>query len=162
MDDLRDDIALHRSLRQPERFERGTRGTLMRFAEVRKSEGRPGMLIRKDGCMHCEDPGCLKACPSPGASCNTPTHRRFPRENCIGCGYCVTGCPFDVPRHLEETRKRINAPVLRPGCVGLEPGLREACPTGAIVFGTKEDMKQHAEERIEALKSRGFDQSGPL
>lgn len=36
----------------------------------------------------------------------------------------------------------------------------KACPTGAIVFGTKEDMKQHAEERIEDLKSRGFDQAG--
>jgi formate dehydrogenase iron-sulfur subunit len=28
------------------------------------------------------------------------------------------------------------------------------------VFGTKEDMKQHAEERIIDLKSRGFDQAG--
>src|SRR2546428_840037 len=24
-------------------------------------------LLRKDGCMHCADPGCLKACPAPGA-----------------------------------------------------------------------------------------------
>ena len=33
----------------------------------------------------------------------------------------------------------------------------KSCPTGAIVFGTKEDMKQHAAERIEDLKSRGFE-----
>ena len=35
----------------------------------------------------------------------------------------------------------------------------KSCPTGAIVFGTKEDMK-HAAERIEDLKSRGFEQAG--
>jgi len=28
------------------------------------------------------------------------------------------------------------------------------------VFGTKEDMQQHAAERVEDLKSRGFDQAG--
>ena len=28
------------------------------------------------------------------------------------------------------------------------------------MFGTKEDMKQHAAERIEDLKSRGFEQAG--
>jgi formate dehydrogenase iron-sulfur subunit len=44
--------------------------------------------------------------------------------------------------------------------VGLEPACVKACPTGAIVFGTKDDMKDHAEERIADLKSRGFDQAG--
>ncbi|WP_442954312.1 4Fe-4S binding protein, partial [Paracoccus sp. APAP_BH8] len=24
-------------------------------------------------------------------------------ENCIGCGYCVTGCPFDIPRISQKT-----------------------------------------------------------
>jgi len=44
--------------------------------------------------------------------------------------------------------------------VGLEPACIKACPTGALVFGTKEDMQQHAAERVEDLKSRGFDQAG--
>ena len=35
----------------------------------------------------------------------------------------------------------------------------KACPTGALVFGTKEDMTQHAAERVQDLKSRGFEQA---
>jgi formate dehydrogenase iron-sulfur subunit len=44
--------------------------------------------------------------------------------------------------------------------VGLEPACIKSCPTGALVFGTKEDMKEHAAERIEDLKSRGFENAG--
>jgi formate dehydrogenase iron-sulfur subunit len=44
--------------------------------------------------------------------------------------------------------------------VGLEPACIKSCPTGALVFGTKEDMKMHAAERVEDLKSRGFENAG--
>lgn len=40
--------------------------TVMRFNEVEEND-RLEWLIRKDGCMHCTEPGCLKACPAPGA-----------------------------------------------------------------------------------------------
>lgn len=40
--------------------------TVMRFNEVEEND-RLEWLIRKDGCMHCSEPGCLKACPAPGA-----------------------------------------------------------------------------------------------
>src|ERR1700741_1162535 len=33
--------------------------TLMRFTEWEDAKGNLEWLIRKDGCMHCEDPGCL-------------------------------------------------------------------------------------------------------
>jgi formate dehydrogenase iron-sulfur subunit len=44
--------------------------------------------------------------------------------------------------------------------VGLEPACVKACPTGAIRFGSKEDMHEFAAERIVDLKERGYNQAG--
>jgi formate dehydrogenase iron-sulfur subunit len=44
--------------------------------------------------------------------------------------------------------------------VGLEPACVKTCPTGAIVFGSKEDMIHHAEERVADLKERGYQNAG--
>jgi len=73
--------------------------TLMRFNEwINPDTDNLEWLIRKDGCMHCADPGCLKACPSPGAIVQYSNGIvDFIHENCIGCGYCVKGCPFNIP-----------------------------------------------------------------
>ena len=80
--------------------------TVMRFFEVEPQQGNLEWLIRKDGCMHCEDPGCLKACPAPGAIVKYANGIvDFVSENCIGCGYCVKGCPFDVPRISAKDNK---------------------------------------------------------
>ncbi|QGZ42601.1 formate dehydrogenase (quinone-dependent) iron-sulfur subunit [Pseudoduganella flava] len=136
--------------------------TVMRFSEHEKEDGNLEWLIRKDGCMHCEEPGCLKACPSPGAIVQyTNGIVDFHEENCIGCGYCVTGCPFDVPRISKKDNRAYKCTLCSDRvAVGQEPACVKTCPTGAIVFGTKEDMKQHAEERIEDLKSRGYANAG--
>src|SRR5262245_54307653 len=39
---------------------------LIKFSEHEES-GAFHWLMRKDQCMHCEEPGCLIACPAPGA-----------------------------------------------------------------------------------------------
>ena len=72
----------------------------MRFTEwVNPETEHLEWLIRKDGCMHCEDPGCLKACPSPGAIVQYSNGIvDFDHDKCIGCGYCIKGCPFNIPR----------------------------------------------------------------
>ncbi len=136
--------------------------TVMRFTEYENPQGDLEWLIRKDGCMHCEDPGCLKACPAPGAIVQyTNGIVDFHEENCIGCGYCVAGCPFDVPRISKKDHRAYKCTLCSDRvAVGQEPACVKSCPTGAIVFGTKEDMKQHAEERITDLKSRGFENAG--
>ena len=137
--------------------------TVMRFTEYENEDtGNLEWLIRKDGCMHCEDPGCLKACPSPGAIVQyTNGIVDFHEENCIGCGYCVTGCPFDVPRISKKDNKAYKCTLCSDRvAVGQEPACVKTCPTGAIEFGTKEVMKEHAEARIADLNRRGFDKAG--
>ncbi|MEX3932037.1 formate dehydrogenase subunit beta [Paraburkholderia phymatum] len=160
--DLRDTVGVNTGIYDNPRDLTEHSWTVMRFTEYENPKGDLEWLIRKDGCMHCEDPGCLKACPSPGAIVQyTNGIVDFHEENCIGCGYCISGCPFNIPR-LSKADHRVYKCTLcsdRVG-VGQEPACVKTCPTGAIVFGTKEDMKAHAAERIADLKERGFEKAG--
>jgi len=137
--------------------------TLMRFTEwVNPQTNNLEWLIRKDGCMHCEDPGCLKACPSPGAIVQYSNGIvDFDHEKCIGCGYCVRGCPFNIPRISKVDNRAYKCTLCSDRvAVGQGPACAKACPTHAIVFGTKDEMKKHAEGRIADLKSRGYANAG--
>ena len=130
---------------------------LMRFNEV-EVDGNLQWLIKKDACLHCEDPGCLYACPSPGAIVQYENGIvDFNQDNCIGCQYCVTGCPFNIPRFDAASKKvyKCNMCVDRVEA-GLEPACVKTCPTQAISWGTKEDMVTLAEEKLEGLGRRGF------
>ena len=136
--------------------------TVMRFDEHEMDDGHLEWLIRKDGCMHCADPGCLKACPSPGAIVQYSNGIvDFIEEHCIGCGSCVTGCPFNVPRISKKDNRAYKCTLCsdRVG-VGLEPACVKTCPTGAITFGSKEDMLDRAAERVVDLRERGYANAG--
>jgi formate dehydrogenase iron-sulfur subunit len=135
--------------------------TVMRFTEHEEGD-KLEWLIRKDGCMHCSDPGCLKACPSPGAIIQYKNGIvDFHEENCIGCGYCIAGCPFNVPRISKIDNKAYKCSLCSDRiAVGQEPACVKTCPTGAIQFGSKEDMKEVAATRITDLKSRGYENAG--
>ncbi len=137
--------------------------TLMRFTEwVNPETDNLEWLIRKDGCMHCEDPGCLKACPSPGAIVQYSNGIvDFVSENCIGCGYCIKGCPFNIPRISKTDSKAYKCTLcVDRVSVGQAPACAKSCPTQAIVFGTKEAMLEHAAGRVTDLKSRGYKNAG--
>jgi formate dehydrogenase beta subunit len=132
---------------------------LMRFNEVDLDNDGFAWLIRKDSCLHCEEPGCLLACPAPGAIVQYENGIvDFNQDECIGCQYCVSGCPFDIPRFDSETKKVYKCTM----CVdrisnGMEPACVKSCPTGSIRFGTKEDMHHYGVEKVGKLKERGFD-----
>ncbi len=130
---------------------------LMRFRET-EIDGNLNWLIKKDACLHCEEPGCLYACPAPGAIVQYENGIvDFNQENCIGCQYCVSGCPFDIPR-FDKTTKRVykcNMCIDRVEA-GLEPACVKTCPTNAISWGTKDDMLALATGKVETLKERGF------
>jgi formate dehydrogenase iron-sulfur subunit len=160
--DLRDDVGDTTGVYDNPRDLTPESWTVMRFSEVEPEPGRLEWLIRKDGCMHCADPGCLKACPSPGAIVQYANGIvDFISEHCIGCGYCVTGCPFDVPRVSRKDNKAYKCSLCSDRVsVGLEPACAKSCPTGAIRFGTKEAMLEFGATRVEDLVERGFAHAG--
>lgn len=133
----------------------------MRFTETEQN-GKLEWLIRKDGCMHCEDPGCLKACPSAGAIIQYANGIvDFQSEHCIGCGYCIAGCPFNIPRLNKEDNRVYKCTLcVDRVSVGQEPACVKTCPTGAIHFGTKQEMLEMGEQRVAKLKARGYEHAG--
>jgi len=159
--DLREEVGINEGSYQNPHDLTANSWTLMRFAETEEN-GTLEWLIRKDGCMHCADPGCLKACPSPGAIIQYSNGIvDFHEENCIGCGYCIAGCPFNIPRLSNKDSKVYKCTLCSDRVsVGLEPACIKACPTQALVFGSKEDMIEHANDRIADLKERGFGNAG--
>ncbi|HET7833069.1 MAG TPA: formate dehydrogenase subunit beta [Gallionella sp.] len=160
--DVRDEIGSNAGVLDNPPDLSGASWTVMRYSEVEPEPGKLEWLIRKDGCMHCTDPGCLKACPAPGAIIQYSNGIvDFHEENCIGCGYCITGCPFNIPRISKKDGKVYKCTLCSDRiAVGLEPACIKACPTGSLVFGTKEDMKQHAADRIVDLNRRGYPNAG--
>ncbi len=133
---------------------------LIRFNE-RDFDGGIVWLMRKDQCMHCDEPGCLEACPAPGAIVQYMNGIvDVNPDQCIGCKYCETGCPFDVPRFSKTTGKMAKCTLcVDRVSVGLEPACIKACPTGCLHFGTKEDMLMLANGRVQQLKGNGFAQA---
>jgi len=130
---------------------------LIRFRE-HEDEGGLHWLMRKDQCMHCTEPGCLIACPAPGAIVQyTNGIVDFQQDQCIGCGYCMTGCPFNVPKFSQKTRRVYKCTMCTDRVsVGLQPACVKACPTGCLQFGTKDQMLDVANKRVEQLKKTGF------
>ena len=136
---------------------------LIKFNEHPKADGGMMWLMRKDQCMHCADPGCMAACPADSAIVQY-THGivDFQQDHCIGCGYCITGCPFDIPKFNPATKKVYKCTLCSDRVSnGLEPACIKACPTGCLHFGTKDDMKDLAEKRATQLREHyGFQNAG--
>ena len=98
-------------------------------------------------CMHCEQPTCAEVCPADAikrTEDGVVQSARKPR--CIACGNCVLACPFGVPRALRRQADHDEVRhVLRPlVSVGKKPMCATVCPSQALFFGTREEIRSAA------------------
>ena len=110
-----------------------------------------------DVCKHCENAGCLEACPT-GSIVRTEFGGVFIQPDvCNGCGYCIVSCPFGVVARNEDDGRAFKCTFCYDRQkAGLIPACAKACPTESIKFGEIGDMKSKAEERLTELHARGM------
>jgi DMSO reductase iron-sulfur subunit len=111
-------------------------------------------------CNHCDDPVCLKGCP-------TRAYTKFAEygavlqdpDICFGCGYCTWVCPYNAPQ-LDPVKGQVskcNMCVDRLE-VGLKPACVSACLGNALDFGVIENIP---EGRVQAkTEIPGFPDTG--
>lgn len=119
--------------------------------------GHASWSFSSDVCKHCENAGCLEACPT-GAIVRTEFGGVYVQPDvCNGCGYCVVTCPFGVvDRRPGDGRAFKCTFCYDRQKAGLEPACAKACPTGSIMFGDLEDLQQIADRRIANLRGEGM------
>jgi formate dehydrogenase beta subunit len=127
--------------------------TLIRFYELPKGDG-VNWVMRHDACMHCEQPACVKACPSPGALVKTPEGAVVHNDEfCIGCRSCAVNCPFEVPKYNAKKEKISKCTLCYDRITeGKKPACVTSCPTGSLQFGLRDEMLMKAEKRIEQIE----------
>jgi formate dehydrogenase iron-sulfur subunit len=113
-------------------------------------EQRGDYFVRRM-CQHCEDPTCVSVCPV-GAFTKTEVGAvLYDESKCLGCRYCMQACPFQIPRYEWGSLKpRVQKCIMCYDRVknGELPACAEACPTGATLFGDRDEMIAIAKQRL--------------
>ena len=127
-------------------------------------------------CNHCDDPPCVRYCPTRATWKREDGIVMMDYHRCIGCRYCMAGCPYGSRSfNWKDPRpfiKKVNLefPTRTKGVVekcnfceerlsrGLIPACVEACKEKALVFG---DLKDPKSEIREALKFKTIYQRQP-
>jgi Fe-S-cluster-containing dehydrogenase component len=95
-------------------------------------------------CMHCEQPTCAEVCPADAikrTGDGVVQSARKPR--CIACGNCVLACPFGVPELFEGPEIMMKCDMCYDRTsAGKKPMCATVCPSQALFFGTREQVRQ--------------------
>ncbi len=133
----------------PTRFKVGDGLSNNRLTSIVRVPGT-SRTVRKQ-CLHCIEPSCASAC-LVGAF-----HKRedgpvvYEESECIGCRYCMLACPFMIPRYeWDKTIPYVRKCKMDEECrvEGGMPACVSACPTGATIFGDRDELIKEARRRI--------------
>lgn len=114
------------------------------------SNSRSGAHFQPWACMHCENPPCVRSCPTLATYKDVTGVVLIDGERCIGCGNCIDTCPYDA-------RFRHPLTGIADKCdyclsAGGEPACVAACPVQCRYFGDADDPKSHVSQLLATRK----------
>ncbi len=135
---------------------------VLQYIEHENGKGDLEYLFRHSSCMHCTEAACEKVCPENAISYTKYGSVVIDHDQCVGCGYCVQNCPFEVislkeykDKNGKEYRKANKCTMCTDRLdEGLQPACVTTCHTDAMQFGKKEAMLQKAAKRLSEIKDR--------
>ena len=119
-------------------------------------------------CMHCANPARVEACPTGATSQREDGIVTVDSESCIGCQSCMSACPYNVRRiienepeyYIEHAVGDVSAPQHKANTVGKcdfcsgrldrgdVPACMELCPGRARYWGDLEDPESEISKAI--------------
>ena len=91
-------------------------------------------------CVHCGDAACVKVCPSGALYYTAFDTVAVDSSKCVACHYCISACPFEVPRY-NAAGKIAKCHLCSDRITnGLEPACAKSCPTDAIRYGDRDAL----------------------
>lgn len=93
-------------------------------------------------CMHCRVPTCAMSCPADAIKMdeNGIVHSSL-KPRCIACSNCEYSCPFGVPFIRQDIQQMQKCDMcFDRTSAGKKPMCATVCPTGALYYGTPEQM----------------------
>lgn len=112
------------------------------------SNGTPHRQTVTTACHHCIDPACLNGCPANAYTKDAVTGIvKHLDDQCIGCGYCMFTCPYEVPQYNERLGIVRKCDMCHDRLAsGEAPACVQGCPNGAIriTLVDKQDLIENA------------------
>ena len=95
-------------------------------------------------CMHCHSPTCADVCPADAIKRSADGRVMTARKpRCIACSNCVLACPFGVPKMNTGFELMMKCDMCYDRTAeGKKPMCATVCPSGALFFGTREQVEQ--------------------
>ncbi len=97
-------------------------------------------------CMHCDSPTCAEVCPADAIKKGEDgVVRSALKARCLGCNNCVLACPFGVPKMNSDFDLMMKCDLCYDRTsVGKKPMCASVCPSQALFFGTREEIRTTA------------------
>ena len=112
-------------------------------------DGQPRLRMVFMPCFHCEEPWCVKACPTGAMQRREKDGIVFVDPSvCVGCKSCMAACPWGTPQWDPASRRVVKCDYCKDRLdAGLQPACVTKCVTGCLSFAIADEAPDPRRER---------------